>query len=360
MQQHRRRNLEHGETFHGLETQRLTRGGRLLDVSLSAAPVWDGDGGICGSVVVMDDHTEQKRLREVERRRVKILELAANDAPLSQIFAHLVESVEFSIPGSICTILRCKGNALEHVASGPALPPIWIELIAQARIGPSDGSCGTAAYFGKTIIVDDIATDPRWEAPRHLALELGLRACWSAPIFNVRGIVHGTLAVYSDRVRLPTDDQLLVMHEAANLASIAFEGQRARDRLEDLALHDTLTGLPNRAVFEERLRQAIAGAKRTGERLFIGLLDLDRFKIVNDTLGHVVGDQLLVEVQPPAARGSPARHDCPNGRRRVSLAFVRRRRSRTCRADRAPHPGRTGHELLPVRQRIVRSRQSGL
>ena len=296
VQQLRRINLERGEIFHGVETKRLTRAGLLVDVSISAGPVRDANGDICGSVVIMDDHTQQNRLREAERKRSKILELAANDAPLAQIFACLVESVEFSIDDGICTILRCKGNALEHVASGPSLPPIWIEAIGQARIGPSEGSCGTAAYFGKTIIVDDIATDARWETPRPLALELGLRACWSAPIFNAQGIVHGTLAVYSHRPRLPTDDQLRVMHDAARLASIAIESQRSRDRLEDLALRDTLTGLPNRAVFEDRLRHAIEAAKRSRERVFIGLLDLDRFKLINDTLGHVVGDQLLVEV----------------------------------------------------------------
>jgi PAS domain S-box-containing protein len=240
----RRLNLERGEIFQGVETKRLTRAGLLLDVSISAGPVRDSNGDISGNVVIMDDHTQHNRLREAERKRSKILELAAHDAPLAQIFACLVESVECSIDDGICTILRCKGNALEHVASGPSLPPIWIEAISQARIGPSEGSCGTAAYFGKTIIVDDIATDARWETPRPLALELGLRACWSAPIFNAQGIVQGTLAVYSSRPRLPTDDQLRVMHDAARLASIAIEGQRSRDRLEDLALRDALTGLP--------------------------------------------------------------------------------------------------------------------
>ncbi|MGD0473332.1 MAG: EAL domain-containing protein [Candidatus Velthaea sp.] len=296
VQRLRRINLERGEIFHGVETKRLTRAGLLLDVSISAGPIRDANGDISGTVVIMDDHTQRNRLREAERKRSRILELAANDAPLTQILAGLVESVEFSIDDSICTILRCKGNALEHVASGPALPPMWIEAISQARIGPSEGSCGTAAYFGKTIIVDDIATDARWETPRPLALQLGLQACWSAPIFNAQGIVHGTLAVYSHRPRLPTEDQLRVMHDAARLASIAIEGQRSRDRLEDLALRDTLTGLPNRAVFEDRLRHAIEAAKRTRERVFIGLLDLDRFKLINDTLGHVVGDQLLIEV----------------------------------------------------------------
>jgi hypothetical protein len=57
-------------------------------------------------------------LDEVQQRRSKVLELAAHDAPLAQIFEHLVAAVEFGITGGICTILRCKGNALEHIASG--------------------------------------------------------------------------------------------------------------------------------------------------------------------------------------------------------------------------------------------------
>ncbi len=294
----RRRELiyERGEVLDAFECKRLTRDGRLLDVVVNAGPVRDAEGEISGIVVIMQDRTALNRTREAERRRLQILELAANDAPLSEIFDHLVESVEFTIPEGICAILLCKGNALEHVASGPALPQLWIKAIGQARIGPSEGSCGAAAYFGQTIIVGDIATDPRWETPRPLALDLGLRACWSVPIFSARGLVHGTISVYSKRPRVPSSDELSAIQEAAQLASIAIEGQRTRDRLEDLALRDSLTGLPNRGVFESRLRHAIAAEKRPQERIFIGLLDLDRFKIVNDTLGHVVGDQLLIEV----------------------------------------------------------------
>jgi diguanylate cyclase (GGDEF)-like protein/PAS domain S-box-containing protein len=285
-----------GEAFHGFETRRLTEDGRALNVSISAAPVRDAGGDIKGTVVVIDDLTKHKQRRELERRLLEGFELVANDATLPVIFRNLVESVESGIPGGICTILLCKGSALEHAASGSALPALWVEAIGLVPIGPSEESCGTTAYFGRTIIIDDIASDPRWETPRPLALALGLRACWSVPVRSAHGIAHGTLAVYSDRPRHPTDDQLRVMHDAANLASIAIEGTRTRERLEFLASRDTLTGLPNRALFEERLGEAVESAKRNGTRIFVGLLDLDRFKVINDTLGHSVGDQILVEV----------------------------------------------------------------
>ncbi len=73
--------------------------------------------------------------------------------------------------------------------------------------------------------------------------------------------------------------------------------------LERLALHDALTGLPNRALFHDRVRQAIAAAERHGEPFAVMLLDLDHFKQVNDTLGHQVGDRLLQAVGPRLAGG---------------------------------------------------------
>ncbi len=114
-------NLERGEIFHGVETKRLTRAGMLLDVSMRAGPAMPmaKSPGPSSSRTIRN---QQNCLREAERKRSKILELAANDSLLAQIFGCLVESVEFSIDDGICTILRCKGNALEHVASGPSLP----------------------------------------------------------------------------------------------------------------------------------------------------------------------------------------------------------------------------------------------
>ncbi|MEX0868458.1 MAG: GGDEF domain-containing protein, partial [Nitriliruptoraceae bacterium] len=62
------------------------------------------------------------------------------------------------------------------------------------------------------------------------------------------------------------------------------------------ALHDQLTGLPNRSLFSDRLDQAVVAAERAGERFGVMLMDLDRFKEVNDTLGHHHGDVLLARV----------------------------------------------------------------
>jgi diguanylate cyclase (GGDEF)-like protein len=84
------------------------------------------------------------------------------------------------------------------------------------------------------------------------------------------------------------------------LTDISARAERLAE-LERLALHDALTGLPNRVLFCDRVRQAIAGAERRGEPFTLMLLDLDRFKQVNDALGHRIGDRLLQAVGPRLA-----------------------------------------------------------
>ncbi len=74
------------------------------------------------------------------------------------------------------------------------------------------------------------------------------------------------------------------------------ERRQAEKKLKHLALHDPLTGLPNRLLFQDRLQQAIALSKRNGHKFAVFFMDLDNFKIINDTMGHEAGDELLKEV----------------------------------------------------------------
>ncbi len=72
--------------------------------------------------------------------------------------------------------------------------------------------------------------------------------------------------------------------------------KRAEEEIEHLAYHDALTGLPNRKCLQDHMELALAQARRAGSRLAVLFLDLDRFKLVNDTMGHGVGDEVLRQV----------------------------------------------------------------
>src|SRR5690606_22699357 len=86
-----------------------------------------------------------------------------------------------------------------------------------------------------------------------------------------------------------------VTHYIASFTDIS-ERKAAEARIEHLAHHDSLTGLFNRYNLEIRLSQALSSARREGSQLAVMFIDLDRFKVINDTLGHHIGDLLLMEV----------------------------------------------------------------
>ena len=108
---------------------------------------------------------------------------------------------------TITSILLLDGTTLHHGA-GPNLPRAYRNAIDGSQIGPNAGSCGTAAFLGHPVYVSDIANDPLWKDYRDLALPHGLRACWSTPIRNSENRLLGTFAVYHQRPRSPTEEEL--------------------------------------------------------------------------------------------------------------------------------------------------------
>jgi diguanylate cyclase (GGDEF)-like protein len=125
---------------------------------------------------------------------------------------------------------------------------------------------------------------------------VGLHAAVAFPVV-VDGRPVAVLECFSEAVHRETPELLAVLgHAGAQLARVLERAANA-DRLRHEATHDTLTGLPNRAFFADRLGEALASACREdGARAAVALLDLDRFKEVNDTLGHQQGDRLLAQV----------------------------------------------------------------
>jgi hypothetical protein len=141
-------------------------------------------------------------------RRAQVPHEFANGGKLSDVLAADLRTVEAAADTEMLTsILLLDGNRLRHGAA-PSLPQTYCEAIDGGEIGPAAGSCGTAAFLGRSVYVTDIASDPLWADYCDIALAHGLRACWSTPIFDDGGSVIATFAIYHPSPRSPTPDEV--------------------------------------------------------------------------------------------------------------------------------------------------------
>ena len=161
-----------------------------------------------------------------------VLEMISSEASLPEVLKCLCGFMEQHFPGTLCSVLLLDpdGTILRHGAA-PSLPAAYCKAIDGVSIGPGVGSCGTAAYSGKPVVVSDIASDVLWKDYRALALSHGLKACWSTPIFSRAGKVLGTFAVYYREVREPDPQHWQMIECATHLAGVAIERERSDAKL---------------------------------------------------------------------------------------------------------------------------------
>jgi GAF domain-containing protein len=169
---------------------------------------------------------ENDRFRAEQER---IMKMIAADAPLSEILSNLVLMIESHSPEMLCSMLLLSddGNHVRH-AVAPSLPENYVKVIDGSPIGPKHGSCGTAMYRGKPVIVSDISTDPLWEEYRNFAWAIGVAACWSTPIMSSKGKVLGSFAMYYREPRTPNGEERHLTDVATKLASLAIEHLASR------------------------------------------------------------------------------------------------------------------------------------
>jgi predicted signal transduction protein with EAL and GGDEF domain len=152
------------------------------------------------------------------------------------------------------------------------------------------GLPGRVLATGRAAWITDVTRDPNF-ARR----DLGVRGAFALPIL-VGGEVEAVLEYFTAAAVAPDSALLQGMSQMSRHVGRVLERIRAQEQIAHQAMHDGLTGLPNRLLFRDRVELALARAARHGSFAAVLFLDLDRFKVVNDTLGHRVGDQLLKDV----------------------------------------------------------------
>jgi diguanylate cyclase (GGDEF)-like protein/PAS domain S-box-containing protein len=176
---------------------------------------------------------ERHRSVRRERTRNQVLELLTHNAPLPEILHSIVKTIEEENSNMLCSILLMD-SAGKHLLTGaaPRLPNFYNAAIHGVAIGNGVGSCGTAAFTGERVIVEDIETHPYWKEYCELAARAGLKSCWSEPIKNASGKVLGTFAIYHQYSQAPREEDIRVIDQAASLAGLAIDQSRVNEELQ--------------------------------------------------------------------------------------------------------------------------------
>jgi PAS domain S-box-containing protein len=195
-----------------------------------AVPLRDEQGNVLKWYGALTDIEDRKRAEALLAGEKRILEMVARGDSLIEILDALCRLAEQQATGVLASILLLEGDRLRH-GGAPSLPKAYTDAIDGITIGPSAGSCGTAAYRGEQIIVENIATDPLWGDYRGAALPHSLRACWSTPVFSSQGKVIATFAMYYREPRSPTVRDQQIIEQITHLAGIGIERKLTQDKL---------------------------------------------------------------------------------------------------------------------------------
>ena len=177
---------------------------------------------------------ETARAKELLRCEKTVLELSSRNVPLPDLLAEVCRLVEALLDdGAMCSVLL-SGDG-EHVtqAVAPSLPFMLSQVLIGLAIGPAHGSCGTAMFLNKRVVVEDIDTDPLWDEYRDIVQPLGLRACWSTPIRGDNAQMIGAMGIYYDTPRAPTHDAMGLLDGITDIVGVAIQKAHIARELQE-------------------------------------------------------------------------------------------------------------------------------
>jgi diguanylate cyclase (GGDEF)-like protein/PAS domain S-box-containing protein len=280
------------------EKRYLRPDGSVVWALVSRSLIVGADGRPESSYAQIVDITERRQAEEEARSRagqqaaVALLgRRALSGAELDDLMIEAAEVLATGLDAEVSGVWEVLGD----------------EMCLRAAVGWPEGSVdterheitpGSLAAFTLAsdlpVIADDLATETRFVV-YSAASVLGLVGAMTL-VIRVDDVPFGMLGVGSRRRRVFNDDDVHFVEAVANVLASAIGRGRAEQDIRRQALHDALTGLPNRALLLDRIEHALARLGRTGGHLAVLFADLDRFKMVNDRMGHAAGDSLLVAV----------------------------------------------------------------
>lgn len=226
-----------------------------------------------------------ERILRLERT---VLEMIARGASLDQVLQELGTTVMDLIPEAGTAILL-PDEQNRHLISCYGREDEPEQESIRLSLEEENSTCVRAYLSGNLTISTDMTTAPCWRKKSGASIA----ACWAQPIVAAYDEVLGVISCCLEHPLSPDESQRQLLERMAHLAAIAMEQQKRLARIRFLALHDPLTGLPNRSLLNEHLNRNLRRARRENTSFALMFIDLDGFKQINDRYGHDAGDDLL-------------------------------------------------------------------
>ena len=246
---------------------------------------------------ILRDISARKRAELLQSQQNRVLHMVMADEDLDAILSEIVSFADSQIPYAACCVLLVNEQATHFTSVlSHRHPESLMKLLQGMAIRHGNGVGAEAALRRAPCIVTDIARDPMIENLRPLIDAEMYPSCGAWPIIGKEGQLLGVFSALLKENQAPSSEYLQLANIAADLASVAIESRRADERIRHLAHYDELTGLPNRFLCTQHVSNAITHAEHRDGMVAVLLMDLDRFKNINDTFGHETGEAVLQEI----------------------------------------------------------------
>lgn len=269
--------------------------GTWVDVWAHAVNLID-DPAVGGTVLTTRNITEQKRAEALVAGQTAILQLIAGTTPLDVVLEAIAAMVEDHDDGAQAAVAVVEGRRLRpRTGPGRGPGPTLRAALGEIDVTPALRACVSGPHgIPRVRHVEDLETSATMPAALAAA---GIETVWWAPVVPTGHdlAVAAIVSFHGDR-RPPTAHALRAAEIACTLVSVALDRHAAVTELAHREMHDALTGLPNRTLLLDRLKTALDRAHRAGSEVGVVYLDIDHFKLVNDTYGLTRGDEVLAEV----------------------------------------------------------------
>jgi diguanylate cyclase (GGDEF)-like protein/PAS domain S-box-containing protein len=306
-----RRCVEAGTVMDYEEELALPSGLRSFYTTL--IPVRDSSGRICRIIGIARDFTERKasadriiHLNRVYSMLSGINSLVVRVRDRDELFREACRVAVEAGGFRMAMIAVADSNAMTAVPVASAGKDEELLSSIKGLLASSADAPRTmvmrALADKKVIVSNDSLNDPQVLIDTKYAAS-GVRSIAVLPLIVVDKAV-GVLALYSNEIEFFHEEEIKLLTELTGDISFAIDHLASQERLDYLAYYDVLTGLANRSLFLERVAQFMRSAVNDGHKLALFLIDLERFKNINDSLGRPVGDALLKQMAEWLARNT--------------------------------------------------------